>query len=95
MPIESTNRLPESFLEYSGETLMSNYDGLINDVTADEIKGEHLFSRYAAWDFNGKVWWKNNQWNCEVWQYGSFIETISRPTLPELMEVVGDKYGHI
>jgi len=94
MPIQTVPRLPESFTEYDGETLMSNYDREINETTAAEIKGKEVFSRYAGWDFNGKVWWGNNQWNCEVWQYGNFMATVSAPTLPEIMYTVSETYGY-
>jgi len=94
MPIETVPRLPESFTEYNGDTLMSNYDREINETTAADIKGKELFSRYAEWYFNGKVWWADNQWNCEVWQYRHFMETISAATLTEIMENVSETYGY-
>lgn len=88
------NRLPEGFIEYDGEQLMSNYDGIINENAASEIKDNLLFSRYSGWNFNGKVWWDNNQWNCEVWQHHEYMETVSHLTLPEIMTEVSDKYGY-
>lgn len=94
MPIQTVSRLPDSFTEYEGDGIMSNYDGLIDENTASEIKGRELFSRYAGWNFNGKVWWGNNQWNCEVWQYHSHMETVSKDTLEEIMQTVCDKYGY-
>lgn len=89
-------RLPESFTEYEGEQLMSNYDGQIIEETATALKREELFSRYAGWNFNGKVWWDGDKdiWHCEVWCYGCYRETITANTLEEIMQAVSDKYGY-
>jgi hypothetical protein len=87
-------RLPESYAEYIGYEIMSNFDRIINETTSSEIKGNNLFSRYAGWNFNGKVWWEHGQWNCEVWQYHCFMETVSAPTLSEIMHNVSETYGY-
>jgi len=89
----TTIRLPKNFMEFSGDQLMSNFDHEINHQTANRIKGTKHFSRYAGWNFNGKVWWDNGKWNCEVWCYGSFQTTFTEDTLEEIMEVVCEKFG--
>jgi hypothetical protein len=90
----SASRIPESFLEYNGEEIMSNFDGDIVSDTAEEIKGKELFSRYASWNFNGKVWWKNNLWNCEIWRNGSYQETFNAEKLNKIMSDVCYKFGY-
>ena len=87
-------RLPESFKELEGEEIMSNCDGLINRDTEKGIKDKPLFSSYPGWNFCGKVWWQDNRWFCEVWQYKAWTETISADTLEDIMEKVSDEYGH-
>lgn len=89
----SASRIPESFLEYDGEEIMSNFYGAIVSETAEAIKGKELFSRYAGWNFNGKVWWQNGKWCCEVWTYGSWNETFVVDTLSEIMSDVSSDYG--
>lgn len=89
----SASRMPESFLEFDGEALMSNFDGEIVQETAEAIKGKELFSRYAGWNFNGKVWWQNGKWCCEVWCYGSFQKTFVEDTLQDIMSEVCSEYG--
>lgn len=84
-------RIPEYFIEYNGEEIMSNFDHLIKKETAKTIKGRDLFSRYSGWNFNGMVWWAKG-WNCEVWCYRSYIETFSGE-LEDIMNDVSDKYG--
>ena len=90
----SATRMPESFSEYNGEGLMSNFDRVIDKETEQAIKGNELFSRYAGWDFNGKVWWQDNKWLCEVWCYGSWRETFVCDTLEVIMTEVSDNYGY-
>ena len=92
--MSNTIRLPESFSEYKGEELMSNYDNEIVSETLEAIKGQELFSRYSGWDFNGKVWWQNDRWHCEVWCYGSWKETFTCHTLENIMMEVSDVYGY-
>lgn len=91
--VDNVNRLPKSFSESNNE-IMSNFDGQINLKTAEEIKGKDLFSRYAGWNFNGKVWWQNNKWLCEIWCYQSFRETFVCDTLKEMMEEISSEYGY-
>lgn len=75
---------------------MTNFDGTIDDGFAEalmERPGE-VFGRHAGWNFNGQVYFKDGQFHEEVWVYGSPRQTISAPTLPELMEAVCAEYGH-
>ena len=94
MELKTILEMPNDFVEYDGDEIMSNFDMKINEETALAIKNKKLFSRYAGWNFNGKVFWLNNQWNCEVWVYGSPQQIISADTLKELMTDVSDEYGY-
>lgn len=48
-------RRPSDF-EDSDETIMSNFDHIVDNEVAEKIKGQKLFAGYAAWDFFGYVW---------------------------------------
>lgn len=92
--------LPKSYKEYYNKKLrmmsddiMTNFDHSIDEKVAKHIKDKPLFSRYAGWEFNGKVWWLRGKWHCDVWRYHSCMETVSAKTLKEIMEIVCDKYG--
>lgn len=87
-------QLPNSFKEYNGEEIMSNFDGQINFRTAQAIKTNPLYSGYSGWYFYGYVWWEEGQWHCDVWQYRSYKETFSSSTLEELKNDVCDSYGY-
>lgn len=96
MKTEESIRLPEDFIEFDGDIIMSNFDGRINGETYSAIKGQPLFSGYTGWNFYGKVWWDLNllRWCCEVWQYHCYKETVVCDTLEEIMSEVCSNYGH-
>lgn len=89
-----TQRLSKDFSEYGGDEIMSNFDGRVVQETADKIKGKPLFSTYSAWNFNGRVWWNNEKWLCEVWIYKTYIETVICDNLSDIMDNLCDKYGN-
>ena len=75
---------------------MSNCDHEIDEGMDEKLRSQpgEVFSRHAGWNFNGKVWFENEAFHEEVWVYGSPRETISAPSLRELMTKVNDQYGH-
>ena len=85
-------RIPKNFKDF-GESVMSNFDGIIDTKIVKAIKGKKLFSQYAGWNFCGRVWWQNKKWHCEIWQYRCYEKTITCNTLEEIMEEVSNKYG--
>lgn len=88
------NNLPKNYTEYKeSDDLMSSFDRAINKDIADAIMDKPFFSRYAGWDFNGKVWGVEGVWYCDVWAYGVCRETVRADTLEKIMEDVSDKYG--
>ena len=86
-------KLPEDYKELTGDDIMSNFDGEIQNDVAEKIKNEKLFSSYPGWNFHGTVWHEDGSWHCEVWVYGSTHRTISKETLPEIMDSVCADYG--
>lgn len=88
-------RLPENFIEFDGEEIMSNCDKEIVESTAKAIKGKELFSRYSGWNFNGIVWWDKiySKWCCEIWCYGSWQDTIVADELQDIMDEVCERWG--
>lgn len=88
----STSRIPESYSEYE-KAVMSNFDHTIDKEVAKHIKYKDLFSVYSGFNFNGKVWWQNNLWNCEVWTYRSYHQTFNAETLDEIIIDVCFEYG--
>lgn len=55
-------RLSSDYKEYYKDTLISNFDPLIDAEIEMAIKNKPLFSRYAALYFNGKIWWNDKLW---------------------------------
>ena len=83
--------VPENYSEIDLE--MSNFDHEIDEGFEEALVEKETFGRHAAWDFNGLVYHKDDQFHEDVWRYHSFIKTISAPSLSELMEKVNDQYG--
>lgn len=87
-------RISKDFVAYSGEEIISNFDGIIITETARAIKNKNLYSTYPGWNFYGTVWFQDNMWNCEIWCYDIYQETYTELTLEKLKEMICEKYGY-
>ena len=76
------------------QDVMSNYDRQIKSGSETKLKEGKVYGIYPAWDFNGIVWYADEQFHCEVWVYNSPRTVISAATLEELMELCSDKFGY-
>lgn len=85
-------RMPDDYQE-EHNLEMSNFDHSIDDGLSERLQEEKCFARHSGWEFNGLVWFEDNQFHEEVWRYRVYQETINANTLPELMKMVNDKYG--
>lgn len=65
------------------------------DVGMEETlrRGNMIFGRHYAGDFNGHVWFADGQFHEQVWQYHVAGEIVSAPSLDELIRSVNDIYG--
>jgi hypothetical protein len=75
------------------EDIMSNFDHVIDREVEKELKENRCYSKYPGWNFSGNVWFQDNKFYCEVWQYHCHVETIEGDTLEDLMENVCCEYG--
>jgi len=73
--------------------IMTNFDHSIEKDAETRLKNENIYGDYPAWNFHGKVWFEQDEFHCEVWQYGNIKEIISANTLEELMNQVSNQYG--
>jgi hypothetical protein len=87
-------RRPDNY-GYIAQTVMSNYNYMINKKIAAKLKKEKLYADYIGGTFKGYVWWhkENLQWYCELWQNQKHVQTIYSESLPELMLDVTERYG--
>ncbi len=74
---------------------MSNCGHTIDDGFAEElIAGEgKVYGRYAGWDFHAAVYYEAGRFFADVWCYGHKNATLSALSLPQLMNVVSDRFG--
>lgn len=93
MKKETTYRVPETFSKFP-EEIMSNFDREINEEVRTSIKNKQLYADYPAWNFHARVWYEKVRWRCEIWRFGSYIETISSKTLRGIMNKSSKKYGY-
>lgn len=80
-------------LEELPDTVMTNFDHSIDEDTARKLCSSHCFSRHAALNFNGKVWFADGKFHEEVWVYRVPRKTFSADTLRDLMKLVNDEFG--
>lgn len=72
---------------------MSNVDFSIDDGVEEALRsGQHC--HYAGWNFAGYVWFADDKFKCEVWQYKSPQEVIEAEDLEALMHAVSAEYGY-
>ena len=79
--------------EYSDGPIMSNFDHVINEDIKKALLCGNWHARYPGCNFHARVWHQNDQWNAEVWRYGSYRETISADSLEDLKNDVCSIYG--
>lgn len=84
---------PADWPELGADPVMTNADLSIDEVLAAAVRGRSVVSRHAGWDFNGLVWWENGLFHEQVWVHHAVVETLSAPTLKELMTAVNTRFG--
>jgi hypothetical protein len=94
MPEETLLELPPHY-ERLSEPVMSNFDHCIDAVVAAALQAGPCYAQYSGWDFCGWVWWlaDRKEWACEVWCHQSHVETVTAPTLAEIMDEICGKWG--
>jgi hypothetical protein len=86
---------PEGYEEIGYPGGMSNFDFEVAEGIEDRLRTERVYTRYAGWDFNGKVWLNaEGSFSCQVWVYGSSVATVQAETLHDLMHEVSDEWGY-
>ncbi|MBX3242281.1 MAG: hypothetical protein KIT80_14940 [Chitinophagaceae bacterium] len=88
-------RLPADFKEYQGDVVVSNLDDSINPEIEAAIKNKPLFSRYAAYHFNGIIWWndKLGYWCGEVWVLRQYVAFYLAENLSLLADEMNFHHG--
>lgn len=84
----------ENWTEIGGHAGLSNFDFCVDDGIEDELRAGGVWTRYAAHNFNGCVWFADGQFHCEVWVYNAPRSTISNPEIMGLMHAVSEEYGY-
>lgn len=60
----------------------------------EELRTGEVWCSYAGWNFYGYVWFEDDVFKCEVWQYKCPIEIIEASSVDALMHAVSSEYGY-
>lgn len=85
---------PPTELVETPEFGLSNFGFTVDPGTEEMLRAGEGWCRYAGWDFNGRVWFADDAFYCQVWVYGVPRETMGAETLDALMHTVSQKYGY-
>lgn len=86
--------LHEHASEWSGTSLMSNFDHEVDQHVAERLQAEKVRAKYAGWNFNADCWFENGEFYAAVYCYHRYQTTFHADTPEELMILVSNKYGY-
>jgi len=90
--IIENKRKPADWEEYP-ESIISNFDHIIHEEIAEVLKNNNFWSHYPGWGFSGQVWYQDEMWNCEIWQYHNYVHTICSSTIGDMKRLVCEFHG--
>jgi len=86
---------PGDYEEWGSPAGMSNMDFTVDAGCEEALRTQRVFTRYAGWNFNGRVWLDaEGSFSCQVWVYGSPVATVRAETLDALMHEVSGEWGY-
>lgn len=85
---------PEGSEEINSPAGMSNLSFEVEDGVEDALRRGDTYTHYAGWNFNGRVWFADDTFRCQVWQWQVPVATFSADTLDKLMHAVSSEYGY-
>jgi hypothetical protein len=86
-------RQPPDDFHDTDETVMSNFDHAIDRTLEDKLRKEKVIMGYTGLNFCGDVW-HDGVFHCLIRVYGSPRETVSQPTLEDIMTHICSEYGY-
>jgi hypothetical protein len=87
------NDPPVGWVETPGPNVMSNLGLRVDQDVAAVLRQGGFFSRHAAWDFNGLVWFRDDRWHEAVWVHRRYVASYTADSPEELMKLVNDQHG--
>jgi hypothetical protein len=71
----------------------SNFDHTLDESAEELLREGKTLMQHAAWNFCGWVWFKDGMFYEAIMQYRVLMETLSDPTLMEVIRKANEKYG--
>lgn len=81
---------------FTSDDLMSNFDGIIDEKVAAELKEQEVLAAYPGWNFHAQCWFdrQTGKYMAAVRRYHSLIATFAADTPAELRDVISGEFGH-
>ena len=80
---------------YLGNSVWSNYDGVLDVVVEERLKMGDCYAHHTAWDYCGSVWFdpSTETWYEEIWQYQNMVATLSGDSATNVIAQAIAGYG--
>lgn len=93
--MKCTLRCPYHFTKYNEDAIVSNFLGAVDKDIEAAIKGKPFYSSYAAWHFNGIIWWNDEigYWCGSVITFMQYQASYLAETVEELALEMNADYG--
>ena len=86
--------LDREVFEESERSVMTNFDHSIELDAEEYLRNNKVFCGYPGWNFHGDVWYEDDVFYCEIWQWGNHVNTLKAENLQEIMDLASEYYGY-
>ena len=93
-PIETLQKLETyEILGDTGDSILSNFDHVINQDIVEKLKKGKYISFHYAWDFCATVFYEDGKYKSLIMKYQLPIEVIEHEDFIEVARLTCEKYG--
>lgn len=96
MKKEQASKEPPVYPDWpdAGDSLMSNFDGEVDEAIAAKLRSGQFTAGYPGWNFHARCWFADGQYHARVKVYCSVRGYYSADTPKELMRAISERYGY-
>jgi hypothetical protein len=93
---EEMKTMKEIHETYCCESVVSNFDHVIDMESVKHLKENESWSKYPAENFHGSIYFDKelNKFVCFVERYKELVETVIKDTVQEIHDYCCDKWGY-
>jgi hypothetical protein len=71
----------------------SNFDHQMPDDAEAMLREGKLWMEHTALNFWGAIWFQDGKFHEDIFRRRTHLETVTQPTLPDLIKEVNSRYG--